>query len=134
VTTRALLVDLYELTMAQAYLRDGVAGTGASFSLFVRGPLHPSRGYLVAAGLAVSGRPPRFRFQRDGAGALHLMQDGHSVGTLRRQSHDLPLHLTALADLRVQPLALAHLLMAVPDEVIDRAGVLVARMLREAGR
>lgn len=47
----ALLIDLYELTMAQAYLRDGHDRAEASFSLFVRGPLPPSRGYLVAAGL-----------------------------------------------------------------------------------
>ena len=48
--SRALLVDLYELTMAEAYLRAGVGGT-ASFSLFVR-TLPPERNYLVAAGLA----------------------------------------------------------------------------------
>lgn len=94
----------------------------------------PDVAYLVAAGVAIAGRPRRFRFQADAAGTLHLMHDGRSVGTARRESEELPLHLTALADLRVQPLALAHLLMAVPDEVIDRAGVLLARMLREAGR
>jgi len=45
----ALLTDLYELTMAAAFLREGVNGT-ATFSLFVR-RLPPERGFLVAAGL-----------------------------------------------------------------------------------
>ena len=45
----ALLTDLYELTMAQAYFHSGRLGT-ATFSLFVRN--YPAdRGYLVAAGL-----------------------------------------------------------------------------------
>lgn len=45
-----LLVDLYELTMAEAYRRDGMADRPATFSLFVRS-LQPERAYLVAAGL-----------------------------------------------------------------------------------
>ena len=45
----ALFTDLYELTMAAAYLREGTAGS-ATFSLFVR-RLPPERGFLVAAGL-----------------------------------------------------------------------------------
>lgn len=45
-----LLVDLYELTMAEAYRRTGLAEVPASFSLFVRA-LPPTRPYLVAAGL-----------------------------------------------------------------------------------
>lgn len=45
-----LLVDLYELTMADAYRREGMAGRPATFSLFARA-LPPGRGYLVAAGL-----------------------------------------------------------------------------------
>ena len=48
--SRPLLVDLYELTMVDAYRRTGMASTKATFSLFVRG-LPPGRGYLVAAGL-----------------------------------------------------------------------------------
>ncbi|HLI15650.1 MAG TPA: nicotinate phosphoribosyltransferase [Acidimicrobiales bacterium] len=48
--SRALLVDLYELTMADVYRREGIAGEPATFSLFVRA-LPASRGYLVAAGL-----------------------------------------------------------------------------------
>ena len=45
-----LLTDLYELTMAAAYLDEGLAERPATFSLFVR-DLPASRGYLVAAGL-----------------------------------------------------------------------------------
>lgn len=46
----ALLVDLYELTMADAYRREDMAHRPATFSVFVRS-LPPGRGYLVAAGL-----------------------------------------------------------------------------------
>ena len=46
----ALLLDLYELTMADAYRQEGIADRPATFSLFVRS-LPPSWGYLVAAGL-----------------------------------------------------------------------------------
>ena len=45
-----MLTDLYELTMARAYIAEGMAETSATFSLFVR-ELPRSRGYLVAAGL-----------------------------------------------------------------------------------
>jgi nicotinate phosphoribosyltransferase len=45
----ALFTDLYELTMAAAYFREGVRGP-ATFSLFVR-RLPAERGFLVAAGL-----------------------------------------------------------------------------------
>ncbi len=48
--SRSLLVDLYELTMVNAYRRTGMADRPATFSLFVRA-LPPNRGYLVAAGL-----------------------------------------------------------------------------------
>jgi nicotinic acid phosphoribosyltransferase len=44
-----LLTDLYELTMAQAYFREGLQGE-AVFELFVR-TLPPSRRFLIAAGL-----------------------------------------------------------------------------------
>ena len=46
---RALLTDLYELTMATSYRRRGMDAR-ATFSLFVRS-LPPERGILVAAGL-----------------------------------------------------------------------------------
>jgi len=45
----ALLTDLYELTMAQAYFRDQRMGM-ATFSLFIRS-YPPNRGYFVSAGL-----------------------------------------------------------------------------------
>lgn len=45
----ALLTDLYQLTMMQAYLEEGMADT-AVFELFVR-KLPPERNFLVAAGL-----------------------------------------------------------------------------------
>ena len=45
----ALYVDLYQLTMAQAYLRSGRTAE-ATFSLFVRN-LPPDRGFLLFAGL-----------------------------------------------------------------------------------
>ena len=45
-----LLTDLYELTMAAAYVAEGIAEKPATFSLFVR-DLPRCRGYLVAAGL-----------------------------------------------------------------------------------
>lgn len=48
--SEALLVDLYELTMADAYRRQGLAERPATFSLFVR-ELPPGRSCLVAAGI-----------------------------------------------------------------------------------
>ena len=48
--SQPLLVDLYELTMVDAYRREEMAEGTATFSLFVR-DLPPERGYLVAAGL-----------------------------------------------------------------------------------
>lgn len=45
----ALLTDLYQLTMAQAYLEHGVTAT-AEFEFFVR-DLPPERNFLLAAGL-----------------------------------------------------------------------------------
>jgi nicotinate phosphoribosyltransferase len=49
-TSPSLLVDLYQLTMLEAYRQEGMAGRPATFSLFVRS--QPADwGYLVAAGL-----------------------------------------------------------------------------------
>ena len=45
----SLFVDLYELTMAQSYLENGMSAN-ATFSLFVR-PSKTTRSYLVFAGL-----------------------------------------------------------------------------------
>ncbi|MDX3228083.1 nicotinate phosphoribosyltransferase [Streptomyces sp. ME19-01-6] len=47
--SEATTTDLYEVTMAMTYLREGMTGP-ATFSLFVR-DLPPDRGFLVAAGL-----------------------------------------------------------------------------------
>jgi nicotinate phosphoribosyltransferase len=49
-TPPAMLADLYELTMAQSYLVEGMAETPATFSLFAR-HLPANWGYFVAAGL-----------------------------------------------------------------------------------
>jgi len=49
-TRHRLLVDLYELTMVDAYRREGMDQRPATFSLFVR-DLPAGRGFLVAAGL-----------------------------------------------------------------------------------
>jgi len=87
----------------------------------------PDLAHLTNAGLALADRPARFRFQVDAAGTLHLMHDGVPVGTAQRASDQLPLVLTALADLRARPDALAHFLLAVPEEVLQRCGVLLAR-------
>src|SRR5580698_7100672 len=48
-TDQALLVDLYELTMAAAYFEHGI-DCRSTFELFVR-HLPPQRSYLVASGL-----------------------------------------------------------------------------------
>jgi nicotinate phosphoribosyltransferase len=45
-----LLVDLYELTMGESYVREGIAEREATFSLFFRS-LPPGWGYGLAAGL-----------------------------------------------------------------------------------
>ncbi len=69
-----LLVDLYELTMAQSYYDHGIQNW-ATFSLFVR-RLPPGRGYLVTAGLESALRfLEEFRFSGkalDYLGSLHL--------------------------------------------------------------
>ena len=50
-----LFTDLYELTMAASYLREGMSEP-ATFSLFIRN--RPSdRAYFVAAGLETAARP-----------------------------------------------------------------------------
>ena len=60
----ALLTDLYELTMLQAYRAEGMNGC-AVFELFVR-KLPPGRNFLVAAGLAeVLAWLPALRFDED---------------------------------------------------------------------
>jgi nicotinate phosphoribosyltransferase len=66
----ALFTDLYELTMAAAFFREGVGGR-ATFSTFVR-RLPPGRGFLVAAGLEdVLDYVRAWRFGGDG---LHYLR------------------------------------------------------------
>jgi hypothetical protein len=91
----------------------------------------PDLANLAAAALAVSERPPRFRWHRSEDGRLHLLHDGQRVATAEVAGEDLPLDLTRLAELRAQPLPLAQLLASVPQEVLRRAGVLVMEILRE---
>jgi len=69
----SLLVDLYELTMAEAYFRYKPR-TKATFDLFVR-DLPPSRSYLVAAGLQDSlDYLMRLRFGPDDIAYLRKMK------------------------------------------------------------
>ena len=68
--TSPLLVDLYELTMAQAYLDAGLQDSRATFSLFFRS-LPPGWGYVLAAGLDdVLRYLEGFRFSRGDLGYL----------------------------------------------------------------
>ncbi len=98
----------------------------------------PDLAYLSAAALAVAERPPGFRFQEGADRRLHLLHQGHSVGTsvssIPIGGDTLPILLSGFADLRVQPLAFAHYLLSVPDETLRRAGVIAAQLLREAWR
>jgi hypothetical protein len=97
----------------------------------------PDLAFLTVTGLALAERPPRFQFQVDAAGTLHLMHDGQSVATAEPAAgmgDQLPLVLTALANLRVQPEALAQFLLAVPDAVLRRAGVILAELAGEGKR
>jgi hypothetical protein len=120
---------------------DETPADGVSWACVAAGEREPTLSYpepdlafLGAAGLALAERPPRFRFQRGEDGRRHLMHDGHPVATVAPsvpEGCSLPTDLTRLADLRVRPQALAHFLMAVPEEVLEKAGVLVMRMLRE---
>ena len=64
-----LLVDLYELVMADAYLREGM-NDEATFDLFVRS-LPPHRAFLVSAGLE-SALHYLERFRVDGEGIAYL--------------------------------------------------------------
>jgi hypothetical protein len=104
----------------------------AVYGLGERGPRlsfeSPDLAHLTAAALALAERPPRFRFQRGADGRHHLMHDGACVGTVHTpelESTSLAADLTRLADLRVQPLALAQLLAAVPAAVLERAGAIL---------
>jgi hypothetical protein len=95
---------------------------------------HADLAYLAAAALALAERPMRFRFQRGADGYLHLMHDGACVATVDSPTLEhtsLATDLTRLADLRANPLALAQLLVACPETVLRRAGVIVLDELRK---
>ncbi len=97
----------------------------------------PDLAYLAAAALAVAERRTRFRFQTGADDREHLMHDGEPVANVRSgdlSGSSLPADLTRLADLRAQPLALAHFLLSVPDEVLERAGAIFMEELRRCER
>jgi hypothetical protein len=64
------------------------------------------------------------------------MHDGEGVAVVHSavlENTSLATDLTRLADLRVQPLALAQLLAAVPAAVLERAGAIWRDVGRAAG-
>lgn len=77
-TNRALLTDLYELTMAAAFFERHIE-CNATFELFVR-QLPPERGYLVAAGLdSVLGYLENLRFNEEDVRFLRAQPAFHTV-------------------------------------------------------
>jgi nicotinate phosphoribosyltransferase len=67
---RGLLVDLYQLTMGESYVAEGVSERAATFSLFFR-TLPDGWGYALAAGLADALRYlEELRFSEDDLGYL----------------------------------------------------------------
>jgi hypothetical protein len=98
------------------------------------GPELADLAYLTAAAMALAERPPRFRFQAGADGRLHLMHDGAGVATVHSavlENTSLATDLTRLADLRVQPLALAQFLASVPAQVLERSGAILMDELRK---
>ncbi len=106
----------------------------------------PDLAYLAAAALAITERPKQFRLEEDetpdgGSGRepaeIRLIHQGREVATavfpIAPGCH-FPTDLTRLADLRLQPQALAHFLLSVPDEVLARTGAILMELLQEAGR
>jgi nicotinate phosphoribosyltransferase len=82
----ALLVDLYELTMGQSYLEQGLVQTSATFSLFSR-HLPAQWGYFVAAGLeSVLDFLEALRFSSDDVSFLN------TTGLFSAQFLDQPIH------------------------------------------
>ncbi len=79
-THKALLVDLYELTMAAAYFEHGI-DCRATFELFVR-HLPPQRSYLVAAGLdSALGYLENLHFTEDDVKFLRGQPAFHTVSS-----------------------------------------------------
>ncbi len=85
-TSSALLTDLYQLTMLQAYFEAGMTET-AVFELYVR-KLPPGRNFLVAAGLA-----PALEFLQG------LRFSGDELAWVRRCGHFKPEFADRLAEL-----------------------------------
>ena len=102
----------------------------------------PDLAYLAAAALAVTERPEQFQLEEDEAvggapGRIRLLHQGREVATAVfpiAPGCRLPADLTRLADLRLRPQALAHFLLAVPDDVLNRTGAILMDLLREARR
>ncbi|AKU90174.1 nicotinate phosphoribosyltransferase [Vulgatibacter incomptus] len=88
----ALQTDLYELTMAAAYLREGSSERRAVFELYVR-HLPPSRGYGIAAGLEAALRfLEELRFtpeELEALEALPALAEGFRVSGFRRRLEEL---------------------------------------------
>ncbi len=102
----------------------------------------PDLAYLAAAALAITERPKQFHLEEDetangSPGQSRMLHQGREVASavfpIAPGCH-LPTDLTRLADLRVQPQALAHFLLAVPDEILARTGAILVELLHEAGR
>lgn len=96
----------------------------------------PDLAYLAAAALAVAERRRRFRFEAGADGRERLIHDGLQVAdaaSVPMEGSSLPADLTRLADLRAQPLALAHFLLSVPDGVLERTGAILMDELRRCG-
>jgi hypothetical protein len=111
----------------------------AVYGLGERGPRmsfeEPDLAYLAASALALAERPERFRFQAGADDRHHLMHDGAGVATVHSpvlENTSLAADLTRLADLRVQPLALAQLLAAIPAGVLERSGAILMDEVRKA--
>ena len=72
-STSAMFTDLYQLTMMQSYVREGLQGVGV-FDLFAR-RLPPRRNFLVAAGLGdVLSYLETFRFPKSGLDYLSTLE------------------------------------------------------------
>ena len=78
ITRSALLTDLYQLAMTQAYIEHGKTGT-AVFEFFAR-KLPPSRGFLIAAGLEQALDFRQQSFELPLGHALHGRCSRHSGG------------------------------------------------------
>jgi len=95
----------------------------------------PELAYLLAAVLPLTERAPRFALVEDldTEEDLYLLVSGFGDqhgdhGTVRGWNENLPAILTALDELRVRPLAVAHFLLSLGDETLRRVGRILAEM------